>query len=121
MLPYHSTEEFLEHLKKVDIYKKNCPVSSSINLISGKWELKILFQLFKNDTLRFAQLKRLLPGITNTVLTSTLKKFETAGIINRVQFNEIPPHVEYSLNDAGHALITVFFELANWADTYDII
>lgn len=118
MLPYHSAEEFWEHLKTVDIDKKNCPLSSSINLISGKWELKILFQLFKNDTLRFLQLKRLLPGITNTVLTSTLKKFETAGIINRVQFNEIPPHVEYSLNDAGHALITVFFELANWADTY---
>ncbi|MGM9581262.1 MAG: winged helix-turn-helix transcriptional regulator [Anaerovibrio sp.] len=80
--------------------------------------LKILFHLLKNGTLRFAQLKKLLPGITNTVLTSVLKKFEAAGIINRVQFNEIPPHVEYSLNDAGHALIPVFNEIKNWADAY---
>lgn len=118
MLSYHSTADFLEHLKTMDTDKKNCPVSSSIELISGKWELRILFQLFKYDTLRFAQLKRLLHGITNTVLTTTLKKFETAGIINRVQFNEVPPHVEYSLTQAGQDLITVFFELAKWADKY---
>ena len=49
---------------------------------------------------------------------ATLKKFEAEGIINRVQFNEIPPHVEYSLTQSGQALIHVFFELAKWADGY---
>ena len=73
-----------------------------------------MYHLLRNDTLRFGQLKKVLPGITNTVLANTLKKFERAGVVNRIQFNEIPPHVEYSLTELGKLLLGVFYELAKW-------
>ena len=115
MFPFNTPTDFLEYIKKMDSNTQNCPISYCLDLISGKWELKILFYLFKYDTLRFGALKKQLPGITNTVLTNTLKKFEKAGIIDRTQYNEIPPHVKYSLNESGKEVIHVFFELAKWA------
>lgn len=52
------------------------------------------------------------------MLTSVLRDLESLGIVNREQFNEIPPHVEYSLTEKGKALLPVFFELAKWGDAY---
>ncbi len=114
MFPFKSSSDFLEYVKTMEIHTLNCPLSSSLDLISGKWELKILFLLLKYDTLRFGEFKKNLPNITNTVLTNVLKKFEKAEVIHRTQFNEIPPHVEYSLTESGKELIHVFFELAKW-------
>ena len=54
------------------------------------------------------------PRITNTMLTNTLRDLEELGIIHREQFNEIPPHVEYSLTEKGKALLPVFFEISKW-------
>lgn len=115
---YETPEEFLASVKDKNEYHDHCPVSVALNLISGKWELKILFMLLKHDTLRFGELKKNLPGITNTVLTNVLKKLEQAGVINRMQYNEVPPHVEYSLTPAGQRLLPIFFELAKWGKDY---
>lgn len=117
---YKTPEEFIEHIKmqKTELTTKCC-ISEALDLISGKWEMKILFQLMKYDVLRFGEFKKLLPGITNTMLTKTLKKFEEEGIVHREQFNEVPPHVEYSLTKNGKYLIPIFFELAKWADLRD--
>lgn len=114
MFSFNSSEDFLEYIKTMNPQNQTCPISTSLDLISGKWELKIIFHLLKYENLRFGEFKKCLPTITNTVLTSTLKKLENAHIINRVQFNEIPPHVEYSLTESGKTLIDVFFELARW-------
>lgn len=56
------------------------------------------------------------PRITNTMLTNTLRDLEELGIIHREQFNEIPPHVEYSLTEKGKALLPVFFEISKWGE-----
>lgn len=56
------------------------------------------------------------PRITNTMLTNTLRDLEELGIIHREQFNEIPPHVEYSLTEKGKALLPVFFEISKWVE-----
>ena len=56
------------------------------------------------------------PRITNTMLTNTLRDLESLGIIRREQFNEIPPHVEYSLTEKGKALLPVFFEISKWGE-----
>lgn len=56
------------------------------------------------------------PRITNTMLTNTLRDLEELGIIHREQFNEIPPHVEYSLTEKGKALLPVFFEILKWGE-----
>ena len=116
MFPYKTPEEFYHAIMMNTPLKSPCPTATAINLLSGKWELKIIYQLFIHDTLRFGQLKKHLPGITNTMLTKILQKFITASIVSRVQYNEIPPHVEYSLTKQGRQLNTTFFELAKWAD-----
>ena len=66
--------------------------------------------------MRFGELKKAYPRITNTMLTNTLRDLESLGIIRREQFNEIPPHVEYSLTEKGKALLPVFFEISKWGE-----
>jgi DNA-binding HxlR family transcriptional regulator len=115
---YQSSEAFLAHLKGTDTHNSGCPLTYVLDLISGKWEIKILFFLLKYETLRFGQLKTHLPGITNTVLTGTLKKLEQMGVVKRIQFNEVPPHVKYSLTGAGVELLPIFMELSKWGELH---
>ena len=65
-----------------------------------------------------SRIKKAIPLITNTMLTTTLRDLEKLGIISREQFNEIPPHVKYSLTDSGKALLPVFFEIAKWSEEF---
>ncbi|MCM1039452.1 MAG: winged helix-turn-helix transcriptional regulator [Ruminococcus sp.] len=67
----------------------------------------MLFELCKESPCRFGQLKKAIPEISNVVLTSALRNLEEKNLINRVQFNEIPPHVEYSLTEHGEAMLPI--------------
>ena len=99
------------------LYKNNfdnCPLTFALNFIGGKWRLPIIWALSKNGTMRYNELKRSINGITNMMLTQSLKELELNGIINREQFVEIPPRVEYSLTDNGKELIPALKALANW-------
>lgn len=101
------------------LYKNNfdnCPLTFALNLIGGKWRLPIIWALNKNGTMRYNQLKRSIYGITNMMLTQSLKELETDGIINRKQYMEIPPRVEYSLTDNGEKLIPALKALADWGN-----
>ena len=82
----------------------NCPLTFALNLIGGKWRLPIIWALSKK-TMRYNELKRSIYGITNMMLTQSLKELELNDIINRKQFMEIPPRVEYSLTYNGENLI----------------
>lgn len=64
--------------------------------------------------MQFSALKRELTGINNTMLTNSLRELEADGFINRVQFNEIPPHVEYSFTERGRDLMPIFYEIMVW-------
>ena len=94
----------------------NCPLTFALNLIGGKWRLPIIWALNKNGTMRYNELKRSIDGITNMVLTQSLKELELNGIINREQFMEVPPRVEYSLTDNGKNLIPALKTLASWGN-----
>ncbi|UYJ17967.1 MAG: winged helix-turn-helix transcriptional regulator [Veillonellaceae bacterium] len=72
-----------------------------------------------HDTARFGLLKRMLKGITNASLTKALRELESDGLIKREQFNEIPPHVEYSLTEKGNDLQPIFYEIMKWGFHYD--
>lgn len=101
------------------LYKNNfdnCPLTFALNLIGGKWRLPIIWALNKNGTMRYNELKRVIYGITNMMLTQSLKELETDGIINRKQYMEIPPRVEYSLTDSGEKLIPALKALADWGN-----
>jgi DNA-binding HxlR family transcriptional regulator len=101
------------------LYKNNfdsCPLTFALNLIGGKWRLPIIWALNKNGTMRYNELKKSIDGITNMMLTQSLKELEAYGIINRKQFMEVPPRVEYSLTDNGENLIPALKSLANWGN-----
>ena len=91
-----------------------CPLTFALNLIGGKWRLPIIWALNKNGTMRYNELKKSINGITNMMLTQTLKELELYDIVNRKQFMEVPPRVEYSLTDNGKTLIPALKALASW-------
>ncbi|AQR94828.1 winged helix-turn-helix transcriptional regulator [Clostridium saccharoperbutylacetonicum] len=98
-------------------WKENvfCPLAHTLKVIEGKWKLPILWVLSQNGTLRFNELKRSIEGINNMMLTSSLKELENDGLINRIQYNEVPPHVDYSLSEIGEKFLPVLDELAKFS------
>ena len=92
----------------------DCPVTYALNIIGGKWRFPIIWALSQSPVLRYNELKRTLNGITNMMLTQSLKELEGYGLIHREQFSEIPPRVEYSLTEDGLALQPVMNELDKW-------
>lgn len=95
-----------------------CPVRKTLELLNGKWRLMLIYELSKKSSYRFGELKKAIPSITNTMLTTALRDLENMGIVRREQFNEIPPHVEYSLTEKGKAFFPIFFEIAKWGEHY---
>ncbi len=113
------TEYWSDFMNDKELYKSgldNCPLTFALNLIGGKWRLPIIWALSKNGTMRYNELKRSIDGITNMMLTQSLKELELNGIINRKQFMEVPPRVEYSLTDNGENLIPALKSLASWGN-----
>lgn len=108
-------EEYLNRVMTTPV-NDGCPMRKTLELLSGKWRTHIIYELCKKPSCRFGELKRAVPKITNTMLTNTLRDLEGFGIVRREQFNEIPPHVEYSLTEKGRALLPVFTELAKWGE-----
>jgi DNA-binding HxlR family transcriptional regulator len=117
---YMSYEEFLIKLKEGIVTRGgNCPVTPLLVMMQGRWKSQIIYELCIYDSVRFGQLKRDLEGITNTMLTKSLRELEDDGLVNRIQYNEVPPHVEYSLSDMGKDLFPVFYAIMNWGFKYE--
>lgn len=89
-------------------------VSIAIELLSGKWSLKVLIALCQAKTIRFNNLRRMLPGISNNMLAQCLREFEKYKIVERKQYEEIPPRVEYSLTELGRQLQPAVHLLNEW-------
>lgn len=115
MKDFMTYENFLK-MMKMDLppAPDKCPVTLVFDMLQGKWKNHILFEMGKHDSIRFGELKKALSSITNTMLTSTLRELETEGLINREQFNEIPPHVEYSLTEKSKDLMPIFYQMHIW-------
>ena len=90
-----------------------CPVQHSRKFLSGKWQIAILSNL-KKQPARFVELKNILPGISDKVLTQELRFFEETGIVQREIFNCIPAKVEYSLTTQGLTLMPVIDAIVKW-------
>lgn len=110
-----TTDEYIKMMSQREP-DENCPVRKTLEILSGKWRTYIIFELTRKKFCRFGELKKAIPGITSTMLTSTLRDLEEIGIVNRKQFNEIPPHVEYSLTEKGWKLTPIFMEIAKWGE-----
>jgi DNA-binding HxlR family transcriptional regulator len=90
-----------------------CPVQATINVLSGKWKVQAVWRL-SFDPLRFAELRNLLHGVSEKVLTAQLRELEKDGVISRTIVASSPPRVTYSLSASGQTLIPLLEDLCNW-------
>ncbi|MGO1736450.1 MAG: winged helix-turn-helix transcriptional regulator [Leucobacter sp.] len=91
-----------------------CGIDAAMDVVSGKWKGLILWELEAHDVLRFAQLRRGLPGVSEKMLTQHLREMEEDGLIHREVYAEVPPRVEYSLTEHGRSLNTALDALGEW-------
>lgn len=92
----------------------DCPIRNVISHLTDKWSLLVLYTLEQNEVLRFNDLWRQIPDISQKMLTSTLRHLEEDGILHREIFMEVPPRVEYSLTDRGKSLMPHLDALIGW-------
>ncbi|MBZ0216635.1 MAG: helix-turn-helix transcriptional regulator [Fimbriimonadaceae bacterium] len=95
----------------------NCPTEAALEVIGGKWKSLILSHLLM-ETKRFNELRRLLPNITQRMLTKQLRELEKDNLVRRKIYAEVPPRVEYSLTDLGRTLEPLINLLRAWGETH---
>lgn len=95
----------------------HCPVEATLSLIGGKYKCIILYHLAER-TLRFSELRRLIPQATAKMLTQQLRELETAGIIHRKVYPVVPPKTEYSLTPYGESLVPIMKAMCAWGEEH---
>ena len=95
----------------------NCPVEVTLDIIGGRWKSVVLYHLLSR-TQRFGELRKLLPGVTQRMLTLQLRELEKDGVIHREVYREIPPKVEYSLTEFGRSLEPILRAMLAWGERY---
>ncbi|WP_262298789.1 winged helix-turn-helix transcriptional regulator [Microvirga sesbaniae] len=94
---------------------QGCSVERTMSLIDGKWKIIVLYKLLRG-TLRFNELRRLIPSITQRMLTHQLRELEADGLIVRTVYAQVPPRVEYTLSVRGRSLEPVLMAMKEWGD-----
>ncbi len=95
----------------------DCPVEATLGLIQGKWKVVILFRLVDGKK-RFNELGRLLPKVTQRMLTNQLRELESDGLVSRKVYAEVPPRVEYSLTELADSLMPILLQIKDWGKGY---
>ena len=104
--------------KKAETENSLCPINYLTNVLGGRWKLHVLCILNNGGTVRFGQIKKKISKVSNVMLSQTLKELEKDGIVIRHQYNEVPPHVDYTLTKKGKNVIPALIMLGEWALTY---
>lgn len=91
-------------------------IEQALKLLEGRWKLVILFRLFGGEVMRFSDLERAIPDVSQKMLIQQLRQMERDGIVTRFVHHQIPPKVEYALTDWGQALCPALSALLDWAD-----
>jgi Predicted transcriptional regulators len=95
----------------------SCPMDITINILSGKWKISIIWHLTKGIA-RFNELQRVLTNITQKTLTMQLRELERDGIIYRKVYPEVPPRVEYGLTKVGESIKPILSSMCEWGKEY---
>lgn len=104
-------------MKKTEQSIQRCVTISTVQkLLGGKWKIEILYYIGIQDIHRFGELRRIIGDITESSLTKQLRELEADGFINRHDFKEVPPHVEYTLTALGESFMSVLEVIKQWGD-----
>ncbi len=101
---------------KWDVYNKHCPTRLILDRIADKWTVLIVGAL-ENKTKRFGELRKQIGGISQKMLTQTLRGLERDGIVTRTIYAVVPPKVEYSLTELGRTLVHMFEAIRDWSES----
>ena len=93
----------------------NCPIRNILDRFGDKWSVLVLLTLYQNGVMRFSEINKAIPDISQKMLTVTLRTLETDGLINRMVYPQVPPKVEYKLTQIGDGLLVHIKSLVNWA------
>ena len=100
---------------KWDVYNENCPTRMVLDRIADKWTVLIVGAL-ENKTKRFGELRREIGGVSQKMLTQTLRGLERDGLVARVVYASVPPKVEYSLTELGRTVIRILEAIREWSE-----
>ena len=98
-----------------------CPVATTVQMIGSKWKLLIMRDLLLNGSMRFKALQRSVGGVSQKVLTTSLRSMEDTGLIVRRVHAEVPPRVEYSLTEVGQSLRSILDSMWAWGESYQAL
>ena len=105
-------------MRDLNLQYPTCPIRNILSRMSDKWSLLILQALHKNGILRYKDLMKSIPDISQKMLSSTLKRLEEDHLINRKMYPEIPPRVEYKLTETGKELMPALKMMIDWAQVH---
>lgn len=97
----------------------NCNMELTLDIIGGKWKPIIIYHVGNGEKVRYGELKRLIPDISERVLSRELRELESNGIVSREEFKEKILRVEYSLTEIGNEVLPLLNELTKWGNKYN--
>lgn len=100
-----------------DVYSMNCPTRQALDLIADRWTALVI-GLLEDKPMRFSELQRGIGGISQKMLSQTLRQLERNGLVTRTVYAEVPPRVEYALTPLGMTLCPPLAAIREWAETY---
>ena len=104
--------------ERINLKEINCEKELTLAVIGGKWKLIILWHLGLEGTKRFSELKKLIPSITQKMLTNQLRELEEDRLVDRKVYAEVPPRVEYTLSAHGESLMPILRLMYSWGKEY---
>lgn len=101
-------------------YEKDirCPLEYGLDIFGGKWKSRVICVLSEVENMRYTQIRKEMGNVTDAVLASTLKELVTDCIVERIQYNEIPPRVEYALTEKGLSVVPILQNICLWSGMY---
>jgi DNA-binding HxlR family transcriptional regulator len=101
-----------------EVFKADCPTQRVLETIADKWSVIVIYALSKQETRRYSELQRLIGGVSQKMLTQTLRKLERDGLVERHVYPVVPPKVEYSLTPLGKTLTELLRAICKWAEVH---
>lgn len=98
----------------MEIQPEYCQVDDALEIIVGKWKPIIILTLIKDGTMRFNELRRAIPNVTQKMLTKHLRELEAEDIVHRKVYAEVPPRVEYTVTEYGKTLQPILMDMHEW-------